>query len=776
MPDFCRNVDAIGPRYHQVQIMATAFRRVLALTGFLLIALGVNPAGAAGCDAALRPAEGVNNLWFCHTGSKTVVVLVHGLHSDSGSAWFNDDPELNESQRYWPRLINADPRIENPDIYLGGFPTGAGSKDFGIREAAKEFFDLLRKPDAQGRSVLEKDNIIFAAHSLGGIVVRKTLVDNQEAFRGKRIGLLLIASPSFGSRDADRLTQLFAMTQARIGEQLRWGSDMLDDLDKDFDQLLRRRDGELRIVGRELYEQLPPTVASLKRYLGATVASIASFWVDVPVVEKESAVRYFHPGIEVFGADHFSIAKPTGPNHRTHEQLVDLFLELKATEKPGCPAPPFFAIELDVQTPADADLSPRIQDLADGPLPILNFRRLDDAGNRHRGVGAESALRNAQTGFHVLSPGPPFPCPGEMFQADFKRAPLTGELTGGADAPATRLCFRRSRETADVAHAFLRCSEGRACTPDPDNSGLAAGCQKSTEAPLLRLITTAKAEEPAFTEIAALSDGRHWVVPSLATLSSQPADKRTGFTEFVLTSGPLPGLERATHVTYAIEVNGVPIHIDGWPPHSESADYDSRKGLALRFGLENLGFTGGTDGYEKLRLTLRFQTADEILLHEAVLERSYVSYRHARPVELALAGAGTVTWQGWYRPSRVLDRAEVMLGVSKDVDGISRIRMAIEKNSPSYGGQEITGIVRPPREDNPWYGVSLGFKLASGQVRSSFALDEAKAICRWLVGGDGRKLFPGWMRRGAYVYEFKSEQFTETADRGSFLDLCTNIR
>ena len=63
----------------------------------------------------------------------------------------------------------------------------------------------------------------------------------------------------------------------------------------------------------------------------------------------------------------------------------------------------------------------------------------------------------------------------------------------------------------------------------------------------------------------------------------------------------------------------------------------------------------------------------------------------------------------------------------------------------------------------------LGLRQPSGQVKSLFSREEADAICHWIVAGNG---FDGLQRKGAYIFQFPPEAFTELRDRGRKIALC----
>jgi hypothetical protein len=146
-------------------------------------------------DPAWLPEVGRNNLWYRQSDSNTVLIFVHGVLSDSRSCWLS---AADSSGTYWPRLVAEDSRFGGDGIYLGGYYTAVDAGRYEIRNAADELLGALSRG---GRSsVLARDRLIFVCHSTGGIVVRYILTNNDHLFLQKEVGLVLIASPSYGSR------------------------------------------------------------------------------------------------------------------------------------------------------------------------------------------------------------------------------------------------------------------------------------------------------------------------------------------------------------------------------------------------------------------------------------------------------------------------------------------------------------------------------------------------------------------------------------------------
>jgi pimeloyl-ACP methyl ester carboxylesterase len=218
-----------------------------------------------------------------------VIVFVHGILSSGESAW---------GQPSWPELLAAESEFDGIGIYVFTYQTSLRSRTYGIADVAEFLREHLRL-----NNLLAMRKIVFVCHSMGGIAVRRYLVANQRELIAKKlkIGLLLVASPSLGSRDANMLSLLSFALQHTQAAVLRFSqaNTSLDELHRDFRTLLAG--GELSVEGRELTEDRP---IAIKRWFG--------LWRQV--VEPFAASQYFtSPGCEPFrvpGSDHASIVKP----------------------------------------------------------------------------------------------------------------------------------------------------------------------------------------------------------------------------------------------------------------------------------------------------------------------------------------------------------------------------------------------------------------------------------------------------------------------------------
>jgi pimeloyl-ACP methyl ester carboxylesterase len=261
-------------------------------------------------QTGLRKVE--NNCWYFGPTGEIVVVFVHGFLSDSSRCW---TAQVSKSKVFWPDLLSEDNGLKRLDVYLGGYYSSTNSGSFSINQCAEELIAALRSRDAAGsRPVLESEGIVFVAHSLGGIVVRKLILDSEAVFSNKKVGVVLLASPALGSHIADYAKSLSKVLGNRIATELTTQSGVLEDIDDRFRQLVNERASRMPfLTGAEAFENLGLAPKLLTRF--------SQFFPKI--VTKDGIGKYFGAPREIGGTDHISIAKPTSVRHRSHRFLSD---------------------------------------------------------------------------------------------------------------------------------------------------------------------------------------------------------------------------------------------------------------------------------------------------------------------------------------------------------------------------------------------------------------------------------------------------------------------
>jgi hypothetical protein len=357
-------------------------------------------------------------------------------------------------------------------------------------------------------------------------------------------------------------------------------------------------------------------------------------------------------------------------------------------------------------------------------------------------------------GPRVLAPQPAghyeerirLPDSGEQYVGEFHRAVLTSELRDDAQARVTRLCFVRAhtQPARDKRHVVLNCREGGGCVVDRDDPGWAEPCDQRTQVP--GWIAEAVAQESR----AQNSPG--WRVPALDTLRS--GREGMGYTEFLLETGPLSKLEKATRFTYAVTVNGTPVLIDGWAPEDIRVPFDPEKGVALSFGLENLDFSGAQSGMEAIDGTFEFQ-GERGSLKRTRVRLMYVALRDA-PRQTAKANDGLVfTWRATYIRPRTEHKFEIFVYSNEDMRWAEERKKALDLARLSFEGREVIAVLRPRLEPSRWHGVVLGLRQPSGQIRFTFDGETATRLCRWAWSARSRGPTAEIIDRDAYRYEME---------------------
>lgn len=287
-----------------------------------IVQLGLDRAGSAHLEPRApwslpMPRDQVNNFWYVKNQSDSVVVFIHGIFSDSRNCWLFDD-QGSGRRVFWPDLVRTDPRFNGPSIFLAGFDTQLNTGDFALADCSAQVFNALERHSIDGAPpVLGYRSIVFVCHSTGGIVARYLVEKNQEVFRQKAVGFVLLASPSLGSHWANLLSVFARICNQRLGLQLRRGSEILDEVDGRFRDLVDRKAKLMPLLfGMEACEHKLIFRDSVLRWLLLLAPNRGK------IVTKLSAGCYFGRVTEIPGTDHFSIVKPDGFHHPSHDFLV----------------------------------------------------------------------------------------------------------------------------------------------------------------------------------------------------------------------------------------------------------------------------------------------------------------------------------------------------------------------------------------------------------------------------------------------------------------------
>ncbi len=218
--------------------------------------------------------------------TRNLVVFVHGIGSDSTSAWTSE-----KTGAYWPKLLSNDLDLSSFAILTASYRSPYIKHAASIEQAAQMLGTSLSDSGAYTRF----SNVIFITHSMGGLIIRRVLVNlantgDEQAI--KRVAVVFFfGTPTSGAPLADLGRWISANPQAsNLGR-----SDLnafLQALDNDWENLLRRR---------------PQRTDDRPRVLCAYELQSTGFGQIVPTLYAKT---WCDEGARPFERNHFNLVKP----------------------------------------------------------------------------------------------------------------------------------------------------------------------------------------------------------------------------------------------------------------------------------------------------------------------------------------------------------------------------------------------------------------------------------------------------------------------------------
>jgi len=260
--------------------------------------------------------------WVRKPTSEASVVFVHGILSSGDACW------KHESGAYWPQLLKDEKALDGFGIYVYTYQTNILSGSYSLDDVVDDLKERIKLDN-----LVESKKLIFVCHSMGGIVVRKFLVERHIDLIEQEIvvGLFLVASPSLGSDYAVWLSQLANLVGHTQATALRFDQDntWLRSLDKQFINLKESKSAKfkLKVEGKELIEDKFVTAKTKTGWRKLWTNLLLLCW-GKQLVEPFSGARYFGEPYKVPGSDHWSIAKPENRDAIQHRLLCNFILDV----------------------------------------------------------------------------------------------------------------------------------------------------------------------------------------------------------------------------------------------------------------------------------------------------------------------------------------------------------------------------------------------------------------------------------------------------------------
>jgi pimeloyl-ACP methyl ester carboxylesterase len=205
--------------------------------------------------------------------SNRVIVFVHGFGGNSRDTWSNDS-------LYWPEMITKDRDFDGVDVFVYEYPTSI-TASMTPNQLADQMYEALKAND-----VLDRRQIIFICHSMGGVITRDLLIKFEDVANNTSF-IQFLSTPTDGRSVANLAIILNSTQISKLTTNTE--KDYLGDLSRNWsDKNLSKIPSYCAYETRDTYK--------------------------LRVVSYESATHLCNRPFKPVDADHFGIAKPQGFN------------------------------------------------------------------------------------------------------------------------------------------------------------------------------------------------------------------------------------------------------------------------------------------------------------------------------------------------------------------------------------------------------------------------------------------------------------------------------
>jgi pimeloyl-ACP methyl ester carboxylesterase len=229
-----------------------------------------------------------------------VIVFVHGLHGDRDTWRATNDA-------YWPDLVRVDPHFSHSDVFVAEYPTPSSSGRYSTTQLAQRLWQQLKD-----NRVWEHREVVFIAHSLGGLITEEMLL-NHPADAAKTRFIVSYATPHQGS---------FVASFAKIYDSDPLLTDLRDSNDNDF------------LINLEQHWRSAPTTARIHRFCAYEGLDTAAGEGVGRLLRAHARVVTYYSA--TFGcdtdtppqkimADHIGIVKPTGRDQDAYKFFATVY-------------------------------------------------------------------------------------------------------------------------------------------------------------------------------------------------------------------------------------------------------------------------------------------------------------------------------------------------------------------------------------------------------------------------------------------------------------------
>jgi pimeloyl-ACP methyl ester carboxylesterase len=229
-------------------------------------------------------------------GADKMIVFAHGILGDARGTFTNET-----THAYWPKLLAEDPDMDSFDILAINYDAGVAS-GMSIEQIAT----VVRTTLADQRVFDDYNEIYFVCHSMGGLVVKRIIIDLWQARSptiGQQIsGIIFISTPAKGANAANYLEIL-----ARLSGGARPLVDLRTYDVNTFLQTLENQWKDYFDQGRR--DRVPRVFVAYETQPTFGYLVVPQLYSETPQDDRAYPVS----------AGHFSIVKPADRNSRMYD-------------------------------------------------------------------------------------------------------------------------------------------------------------------------------------------------------------------------------------------------------------------------------------------------------------------------------------------------------------------------------------------------------------------------------------------------------------------------
>ncbi|MCJ7872939.1 hypothetical protein [Phaeobacter sp. J2-8] len=293
--------------------------RVLKLLSKAIVLISL---GSAAFGQSCEDVEYEESCWLRkEAASSKIMIFVHGIDGSASETWSST---ADNNGPTWPEIVVEDNLFSDADVLVVNYLSTKWRESPSIDSLSSDFFatEILERGilDVHQNGVARYQDILFVAHSMGGLIVRN-IINGHKGLAERTPAIFTFATPTGGSRLANWLSSLSSsasledMAQLfKIRYQVNESGDIVA-VESSFLNDLRdewRRKGHMEAITSFCAFEIDPTVG------WGPLRSI--------VVEKRD-VEFLCNRVRGLPGDHNSIVTPDDP-WSAHKLLASWYLEI----------------------------------------------------------------------------------------------------------------------------------------------------------------------------------------------------------------------------------------------------------------------------------------------------------------------------------------------------------------------------------------------------------------------------------------------------------------